>query len=318
MSGLLTRGAALAAFLFGAAFLLAAEVSGHERVSVERRSSFAIEASLDWALGRAVFESASSSSAGGGEGVGAADTEGLASYAQLGLELLYKARLSLGLRLPFSASFGLGRSDSEIPPPVLGPPSLSLGYSERLGPWKLGAKAEFKWGLGASTASSDPKYRPSSYPTLGLLLRAARFLDPLALGLSLRLSTELPRPEARGASSWRPFSAGLSCFATEALNDRVSLGLSLEQQLIGPRSLEAGPSAGQSREAWGYELAPALSVCVSRGEFLATLGLAGPGSRASASLGIAYTIRLGDKALAQGARRRQNRRGGGYFQLSAE
>ena len=39
---------------------------------------------------------------------------------------------------------------------------------------------------------------------------------------------------------------------------------------------------------------------------------------AAASLGIAYTIRLGDKALAQGARRRQNRRGGGYFQLSAE
>lgn len=327
MSGLLSRGAALAALLFGAAVLLGAEVSGHERVSVERRSSFAVEASLELALGRAVFASASGSDGEGDEesstdaGEGSEDesargAEGLVSYAQLGLELLYKARLSLGLRLPLSASFGLGRPGAEIPPPALGPPSLSLGYSDRLGPWKLGVKADFLWGLGASTASSDPRYRPAGYPTLGLLLRAARFLDPLALGLSLRLATELPRPEAVGLRSWRPFSADLSLSASEALNDRVSLGLSLEQRLTGPRCLEAG----QSREAWGYELVPALSLCVSGGEFLATLGLAGPESRALASLGLAYTIRLGDKAPAQppAPRRQKSRRGGEYFRLSAE
>jgi hypothetical protein len=333
VSDSLFRGAALAAFLFGAALLLAAEVSGHERVSVEKRSPFALEFSLDLALGGAVFESAAASSSSGDEASSVEagqEDEGesgvgvLASYAQLGLELLYEARLSLGLGLPLAASFGLGRSGADIPPAALGPPTLSLGYSERLGPWKLGARADFKWGLGASTASTEPRYRPASYPTLGLSLRAARFLDPLALGLSLRLATELPRPEAGGARSWRPFSAGLSLFATEALNDRVSLGLSLEQRLRGPRRLEAGPGAGsgcgQDREAWSYELAPALSVSVSRGEFLATLGLVGPESRASASLGIAYTLRLGDRAVAQprGGPRQKSRRGGGYFPLSAE
>jgi hypothetical protein len=322
VSGPLSRWAALAAFLLGAAALLSAEVSGHERVSVEKRSPFALELSLDLALGGAVFEGAAdSSSSGEGASAGQEDegeggAEGLASYAQLGLELLYEARFSLGLRLPLAASFGLGRSGADIPPAALGPPAISLGYSERLGPWKLGAMADFKWGLGASTASTDPRYRPSSYPTIGLLLRAARFIDPLALGLSLRLATELPRPEAGGARSWRPFSAGLSLFATEALNDRVSLGLSLEQRLIGPRRLETG----QGREAWSYELAPALSLSLSRGEFLATLGLSGPESRASASLGIAYTLRLGDRAVAQarGGPRQKSKRGGGYFLLSAE
>lgn len=300
----LLRGAILAAFIFGPAVALYAQTSGHERVSVERRSPFALEVAGDFAFGRAVLADAEGASDENGDtatktgegktetGSGGGENEALAFYGNLALNLLYQSRVSLNLSLPLSAALPLGRSDAGAPPCALGPPSLSLGYSERFGPWKLGAEVECKLGLGASTASRDPGLRPARYPALGLLLRAARFLDPLALGLSLRLETELERPEATGGVSSRPLSAGLCLFATEALNDKASLGFSLEQRLTGPRFLNGSPSG----EAWDYELVPALSLSLARGEFLASFGLSGPESRASASLGLAYTFRLGGGA----------------------
>jgi len=305
MRASLPRGVLYTVLILAPVVVLSAQTSGHERVSVERRSPFALEISGDFALGRAVL-----SEAGGSSGAG---NEALAFYGNLALKLLYQTRASLGVNLPLSASLPLGRPSAEVPPFALGPPSLCLGYTERFGPWKLGAEVECKWGLGASTASRDPRFRPSSHPAFGLLLRAARFLDPLALGLSLRLETELSRPEAGGGVSSRPFSASFCLFATEALNDKASLGFSLEQRLTGPRFLNGCPSG----EAWGYELVPGLSLCLARGEFLASFGLSGPESRASASLGLAYTFRLGDRALPPKAKPRKLIPGG-LNPLSAE
>lgn len=256
---------------------LAAQTSGHQRVAVERDDRL----ELDFSLGLAVQE---------------AGDLGMRLSPSLEAGLLLARRLRLELSLPVELILPLAHDSLPPARAAMGDPSISLSWSFRLRDWRLDAGLGYRHPLGVWNgyeAMMKSIVAGSGYPRVGGSLAAVRYLDPLALGLRLAAGSGLPRPEREGRSS-RPLDLELALFATEAVNDRVALNLSLAGGLTAPVLLD-----GEPRSEWDWSLGADASLLISWETTTLRIGLGrdlvDPAAATPLSVSLGHTLRLGGK-----------------------
>jgi hypothetical protein len=175
--------------------------SVHQRLSVEMERRHGIEASLgfSWRAAGLAWEG-----------------EGLAT-----LEYAWKRSLSFSLSLPAICECdGNGpRNGLDFRP---GDPAVSISYQ-----WRS-PESRVQAGLGYSMplmAGDEARFHRFS-----LKLGFAAIRDPAVLAVDASISSGLPR-ETKGCLLWPAFSAGLSLYCWELLNDRVGVRAGLEPAL---------------------------------------------------------------------------------------
>lgn len=234
---------------------LQAQTSKRERTGAERRFPVELCASLDGAL--------ASPADGGAKGV---ELQGSLSF-----EALFAGRLSVCLGLPADLLLGA----SAAPQPWLhvspGDPSLDLSYSLKLPAWRLeggGSLTLPSAFLGFASSGSSVNSHGSAAVSCSARIAAIRFLDPLALGISLSAGDLLER-RGRYAELRGPASFSLALQAIEVVNDRSSFTLSISQSLQGPRRIDGRPES----QGWRYSLGLRLSCFIAMGDTGLRFGL---------------------------------------------
>jgi hypothetical protein len=174
-------------------------------------------------------------------------------------------------------------------------PSPALAYTSRVGDWRLAAELSYSHPLGIWNdyeAAEKPIRSSDGYRSIGSAIAATRFLDPLALGLRLSARTGLPRPERVGSSAW-PIDAGLSLYATEALNDSVAVNAPIDHGLSIPSDFEWTRYAADIV----YSLSASVGAVLSIGDTSLRASLAktlsGAGEPGRFALAASHGIKIG-------------------------
>lgn len=208
-------------------------VSSHERVGVERSKAF--DMAFDVGLDLRPFEAG-----------------GMEIAATAGLEAACSDALGVSLELPLGLCLDSRREGAKVGPLRVGEPSLSVSLSRRLGAWRLSGGLE-----GSGSAGWAAERLPGGQA--GLFAGAVRLLDPVALGLSLKLETELRW--GRDHRLWRPLSACIGLSLIEAVNRSLAISLSAAHSIVGP--CLAG-RAWESRR-WTYDILASIAVVLECG-----------------------------------------------------
>ena len=155
---------------------------------------------------------------------------------------------------------------------AFGDPSLAIGYSLRAGDWRLGCSASYQYPLGIWSYYEIAERHIASgsgYPTLGLDFSATRYLDPLVAGMRFTARTGLERRGQFGKSS-RPLLLNLGFSAVEALNEVVSLSVSLSSEVDSPRLVDGHMENG----GWQYSMSSSAFLVFLGETFSFRIGLA--------------------------------------------
>ena len=250
---LLATGLALI-FALSAANRLPAETSAHERLGVERDAALELDAGLAFELYPSLLD----------------EREALGLDARLSLELLAARSFGIAFELPATASLAMETAASRRCGAAQGDPRLAASYSTRRGANRYTAELSYRHPLGLfrdEEVAERGIATGTGYPTIGLALSLARFMDPLVLSLSFRTRTGLSREENYG-SSCRPLDLGLDAGFTEALNDRAALSFGIAAGAAAPRLSKGAPDA----PAWIYDLAATASLALYSGDTRLSIG----------------------------------------------
>jgi hypothetical protein len=259
-----------------------AQASDHERVGVERKDILEVTPGLSVDLASTQANTA----------------QALGLYPTLSLDTLYRRSLSLSVAMPLYSWFALDRDSAQRYAYATGDPYASLGYSGRVGDWRLGAGVSYQHPLGIWNTYEVKEVGISSssgYPTLGLRLSAIRYLDPIVASVALKAQTGLARSERYGWSS-RPLVLTVDTSAMDALSSKAALSLGLENVYALPRLENGIPSSSGS----SYSLSGSLSLVLSDGDNSLYIGASKPltdySSSATLMVRYSYTFRIKETA----------------------